>query len=472
MGLKKIKMLSGAASFYIVAFSTLILVIIATSFATVILSEVTRTMNDDLSQSAYDSALAGVEDAKLAYANYRRCVEAATTVPSDYDPATNGDPLSCKDIVYWMGHPDCDMVGHILGRIPKQGKGEVMVSDTVTTTDGEVSNNLNQAYTCVEINTKLNDYRATLSSSSQVRVMKAEFEDVKASEIKAIKLSWYANREGEKLNYNNLTQPAAAWQVTFKPLTAATVATPPTMELMLVQTAESFSFEDVISASSGATTDRATLYLVPTTSADAAQQRNNKTFIGVEQGTSVGQGISDNVISATQVAKTNNREIRNLPFGVWCPENTTADFMCSVTIDLPEPLKSLTNGDRNDDTFMFVVTLPYAQPDTDFAMEFVCKHQECNSAAVLANNYDNTATIRGAQVLIDSTGRANDLYRRVEVRLESSDVSFPYTYYAMELLDTGSTEPVMSKDMTVTEEWNCYLEKDGSIVSRNGVQCE
>ena len=64
----------GAASFYIVAFSTLILMIIATSFAAIIISEITRTTNDDLSQSAYDSAMAGVEDAKLAFYNYQNCM--------------------------------------------------------------------------------------------------------------------------------------------------------------------------------------------------------------------------------------------------------------------------------------------------------------------------------------------------------------------------------------------------------------
>ena len=65
------KFKKGAASFYIVAISTLILVIIAASFAAVIISELTRTSNDDLAQSAYDAALAGVEDAKLAYYNYQ-----------------------------------------------------------------------------------------------------------------------------------------------------------------------------------------------------------------------------------------------------------------------------------------------------------------------------------------------------------------------------------------------------------------
>ena len=61
--MKKFK--KGAASFYIVAISTLILVIIAASFAAVIISEMARTSNDDLAQSAYDSALAGVEDGSI-----------------------------------------------------------------------------------------------------------------------------------------------------------------------------------------------------------------------------------------------------------------------------------------------------------------------------------------------------------------------------------------------------------------------
>ena len=54
IGIKN-KFKKGAASFYIVAFSTLILMILATSFAAVIISSLDRTANDDLSQSAYDS---------------------------------------------------------------------------------------------------------------------------------------------------------------------------------------------------------------------------------------------------------------------------------------------------------------------------------------------------------------------------------------------------------------------------------
>ena len=103
------KFRKGAASFYIVAISTLILVIIAASFAAVIISEVTRTSNDDLAQSAYDSALAGIEDAKLAYYNYQSCKNEVKYIASG---------LSCEQIIDWVENDrgDCDMIADILGR--------------------------------------------------------------------------------------------------------------------------------------------------------------------------------------------------------------------------------------------------------------------------------------------------------------------------------------------------------------------
>ena len=56
----------GGASIFIVAFTIIILSIIVLGFTRLIISEATKTSNTDLSQSAYDSALAGIEDAKIA----------------------------------------------------------------------------------------------------------------------------------------------------------------------------------------------------------------------------------------------------------------------------------------------------------------------------------------------------------------------------------------------------------------------
>ena len=434
--MRQVKTLKGAASFYVVAFSTLILVIIATSFATVILSQVARSMNDDLSQSAYDSALAGIEDAKLAYANYRRCVSAGKTAAS---VITQDGVVTCEEIIHWMQNPNCDMVGHILGRLPdNQESGEVEISDTIATNNGDVENNLNQAYTCVEIKTLLSDYRATLTSSNQVRVVKAEFNSATAAAVKTVRLSWYANNGNDVFHYNNFVDG----RVAFMPATSVSAAIPPTIELQMVQTAQSFTFQEAVSKSSGGMTDRATMYFVPINDCNAARSTTAATYRGLETGNCTGTTETHNRLGSAQVAKTNDQTIKNLPFGVWCPANGVGTFMCSVDIELPQPIGYSSSNQRNNDTFMLMVTLPYGQPDTDFSLEYY-------------DSSNNLLAIRGVQVEIDSTGRANDLYRRVEARLESSDVSFPYPHFAMELLG-GANETVLQKNLTVTSEYNDY----------------
>ena len=456
----------GVASFYIVAFTTLILTVVATGFATVILSEMTRTTNDDLSQSAYDSALAGVEDAKLAYANYRRCKEAGEVAQRP-----NGDgSLTCAEIMYYMENPNCYMVGHMLGRIPELEEGEVMVGDTLETGSGnEVKSKMNQAYTCVEIRSEMDDYRAGLSSTSSNRMIQLNFDHVlkkdgtplSANDIAQVRLSWYLIRDDKEPYFGNYVD--ADGRVAFQPAKSTQVVAPPTIELQLIQTAETFRLTDFDIAidsntrnidrnyfksnltgggSSGAAetlerscdgicTDRATLYLVPINNDGAAKQEKNS-YTGVWSGT-------ENLVSAAQVAKTNDRFISNKPYGVYCSEKSTNEFMCSATIELPKPV----GGVRNNETFMFAVELPYKEPDTEFSMEFLY----WNGSEM------EPAKLRDAQVVIDSTGRANDLVRRVETRLETSDTSFAYPMFALQLLDPNNT---LKKDMTVTSEHNFY----------------
>ena len=64
----------GAASIFIVIFTTILLSIITLSFVRIMVSESNLTINYNLSQSAYDSALAGIEDAKVALLRYHECI--------------------------------------------------------------------------------------------------------------------------------------------------------------------------------------------------------------------------------------------------------------------------------------------------------------------------------------------------------------------------------------------------------------
>ena len=432
------KFRKGAASFYMVSFSTLILVIIAASFATIIISEVTRASNDDLSQSAYDAALAGVEDAKIAYANYRRCVESGTTE----ERAPDGDGVvSCSEILYWMNHPDCDMVAHMIGRLGENESGEVLVSDTVKRDGGsDVTSDLNQAYTCVKIGTVLSDYRANLTSSSNYRLVRVGLDGVNASEVESLKLSWYSVKEGIRFNTTNFSNG----KVSFVSVNdALQPPTPPTIELQMIQTANNFKLSELNGVTQGGETDRATLFLVPTNNANMAGGKSDYNYIGVYNN-------GQNRIYTYQVSKTNDQSISNLPFVVYCKDS--ADFACETMIELPDPI----GGDRNDDTFLFLVTLPYGEPDTDFAIQF-CTDKNCEvitDSATGKITSSKIAKISGVQVVIDSTGRANDLFRRVETRLESVDVSFPYAYYALQLLGGSNNDAGLEKKLVVTQEPN------------------
>ena len=66
------------------------------------------------------------------------------------------------------------------------------------------------------------------------------------------------------------------------------------------------------------------------------------------------------------------------------------------------------------------------------------------------------ARTKGVQIEVDSTGKANDLYRRVMTRLKSKSDLALSVMGPLELLDAddGKDSAGMKKDLTVTKEYN------------------
>ena len=426
----------GAASFYVVAFSTLVLVIIATSFAVVIMNEITRSSNDDLSQSAYDSALAGVEDAKMALYNYQSCVDQGAA-PSASKPTGTGR-LTCSEIMWYMDHPDCDMVGHILGRYGKDETGEegVLIEES-----GDGTNVMQQFYTCATIKTVLEDYRSTMTEETPTRVVRVNLASVAARDIKSVRISWYSGTDGSDYVFNNAVTSGLTKRVQFPTLREERAATPPTISFGIVQTAEIFNLSDFDRVTDTAS-NRGMIYLVPSNDSGLASGRKDDNYIGAYK-----NDKHDNVVTKSQFIKSNDRTVKNLPFAVYCDANN--EFACSALIELPDVI----DGDRNEDTFMVVVSIPYGQPSTDFSLAFYCNDGVyCGTMSAGGTETTTTqANLKGVQVTVDVTGRANNLYRRVEARLDTADSYFPYPLYALELLGRSS-DTLLSKRMTVTSE--------------------
>ncbi len=432
----------GAASFYIVAFATLILMVLALSFTAVIISEMTRTSNDDLAQSAYDSAMAGIEDAKLAFYNYQNC-------KAKSGAGTVSGGVSCKDIIDYVevaNKRDCNMVGNILGR--------VTTDEGVEIKQGNVNNNMQQFYTCTKIATSLVDYRATLSSSNPTKVIKAKFDGVNANDIKKVKINWYSDTRDA--HYNNYSASGSGM---FK--SASSIAVPPTVSLAMVQTGgDEFRLSDFDSTVYGGErcddqsgcTDRGMIYLVP--NSGSVSDKTNY-YKGAKNGLS-------NTIPKDALIKSNDKVTTNLPYVVKCDDKE--DFWCSAEIELPSPIKSQadaasgvqSDGTRNNNTFVFVVSLPYGKPTTDFSLEFYCADgNNCANSKIegrteeTASANTNLAFLKSVQVEVDSTGRANDLFRRVVTRLENNDDFALSIAGALELLGSGYT---MQKDFAINSE--------------------
>ncbi|MBR3248684.1 hypothetical protein IKF89_01490 [Candidatus Saccharibacteria bacterium] len=440
LGIKR-KFRKGATSFYIVAFSTLILLIVATSFAAIIISEIERTSNDDLSQSAYDSALAGVEDAKLAFYNYQNCVAQGTSANVD-----------CKAVMNYMANPDCDMVGHILGRTKADVNGEVIVQESSS------GNNMQQAYTCVKVDTVLDDYRSTLSSAVQYKVVKLKFDKLDASQIKRVKVSWYADRDAKTFRYTNF----ASNKVIFPKTGTALWATPPTISVALVQTAKTFNY-DQFSTTVGNTTNRGMVYLTPVRTVAQASGSSAGNYKGAYDSSGALHEGSHNYIDVNGFLNSNKKTSANtnVPYAVYCDPNGGSDFACSATIQIPDPV----GGARSDNTFLMVVAMPYGKPTTDFSLEFFCDTQcttntYTDAAGKTVEEKTNQANLNGVQIGVDSTGRANDLYRRIETRLESAANDANLTVMGpLELIGgsgggSGSGGYTLQKTMTVKCENN------------------
>lgn len=384
----------GAASFYIVAISTLILVIIGASFAAVIVSEVTRTSNDDLSQSAYDSALVGVEDAKVALMNYQKCLDSGRT--------------DCSSVLNLEG--GCDMVANALGREVVEKDGEklgVLVRESNTD-----DNLMEQYYTCVKIATQTDNYLGFLSDQDQehsVRIKFAPTEGV-ADPINAVdrvRLSWHSIAEDG--DYRNGT--GFVWHDPWGP----NQTIPASVSLGLIQTAPAFNLSD-FDYTQGSQTDRGTLYFSP-------KSGDSKNILRIEANQNEGfLKSNDKGQNGTNVAYRPNCDAKG-------------EYACSVDVMIPKPVGG---GTRSAETFVFSVALLYGGPSTHYSLEFFAG--------------DRQLTLDQVQISIDSTGRANDLFRRVDTRLEPADAAYPYPIYGVEALNPGEN-PSIIKDFDTTCEY-------------------
>jgi len=349
---------SGAVSLFLVIFAMLLITVITVSFLRLMVKDQAASSVSDLSQSAYDSAMAGTEDAKRELIYYR-------TV------CANGNGAACANARSTINSPTCNE--GLKDVVAVNDKGEVPVQQTQSANDKQ----LNQAYTCVKMLLDTDDYIGTLpANTSKIIPLTA------TGDFTSVTLEWFSAEDistaSKKLNLVSDASPLLLFAKANWP-----ASRPSLMRSQLIQHGTTFKLAD-FDNSSATSSDANTLFLYPT-------------------GTS---GVARTAVNSVDFARDVRRTPPSTPQQIRCSGDLTAGgYACKTTLNLPSPV-----GDASNRTAYLRLTSFYNA--THFRVSF-----EDNPGVQFS----------AVQPSIDSTGRANDQYRRVQTRVDlvNNDFAFP-----------------------------------------------
>lgn len=524
MSKKQLIVKKGASAIYMVIFTATLLSIIALSFVRLMLSEMNRTTNYSLSQSAYNSALAGIEDAKIVLLRYQNCMNTRSYDAYgnvSYNYKVNGNPVDCPTLAdafttnVSKTAEDCDAVSKLLGhntsnhetiiQTVQQENGNQDVTDSAKSFD--------QAYTCVKVSAKNRNYLTTLAKKYPTKIVPIRtINDAATDSVNRVVISWFSRKNLSDVSnsttgairtgyhsykLNNASNPLMNGAIKRNNIFQSSIddykntfnnkpTVPSTIQATLIQTAKTFRLSEFYASKyQNATyrTNRGTITLRPTTEnlygidADisGAEIRNYSNHIsGTTECGSVGNEDCYSFHGgpfATAATKS-----QNTPLDVYCYTsdgiNTPNGYACTADIYVPKPINYSSSNKRNYTTFFLVLNLPYGEPDTEVSVELKsCKR---NTDSIYTDSDDGCKSVDFANVqpIVDSTGRANDLFRRVEARVELIDTYYPIVSYALSVDGTGDDEGNVEKDFYVTTDcsysettWNATA---GSVSTSSG----
>jgi len=460
----------GATSLITTMFFTLLAGILVLSFVSIMLTNINESTNYNLSQSAYDAALAGIEDAKVALLLYNDCISRGDT--SSTRCKTVYENLSTLDrydengnIIEYNPEDDCDIVRKALGRA--DGENETPIRTDNTSNDNNDSS-FDMAYTCVKLATKVPDYLGQISKDSDMKVIPLRTEASLSggvSIINRIRIEWfssddystiidnglgglYAGTEGMSAAFtNNKVRSSSITDAMNK--FATTSYLPPSLTVGLIQAQKGFMLSQ-FTKNDGLQTNRGRITL------RAIGGRKDKDSTPRIKNDST-QGFAVSAMAGSEEYRlkfADNYNAENSPMDVKCFTGNAISnhaYACSVEIDLPDAI-----GGTALDTMRYItLSTPYSNPDISFSVTMLaCTNLDDSDSC-------NSVDFVGVQSKVDSTGRANDLFRRVEARVELTDVGYPYPKYALGVYGNGDGEGNIIKNYNATK--NCYNITNGSV---------
>lgn len=367
----------GAVSLFVVIFAALLMTVITISFVRIMIQDQQQATASDLAKSAYDSALAGVEDGKRALLRAQSiCADASSPAGACLDAYNTNN----------INSGTCNAaVGQLTDVVAAKTDQEVAVQTGST-------NALDQAYTCVIIHTNTPDYLGELAQDSNKLIPL-----VGVDSFSKIKIEWFSRKDLPPSANNTVDLLSTAGT----PLLNQTdwhADRPPIMRAQLIQFADSgFSLGDF--EGTGAIGYNNTLFLYPST-------------VGLPSSV-------DLPIGTTRKAPTFS------PNQIQCESNFNSgvSYSCSTTISLN-------------------IAVSAGVKTAYLNLEAI--YNKANYRITLLDG-STPVEFKNVQPVIDSTGRANDYFKRVKTRVEMSDTNFPYPAAAIAI--NGS----FCKDFIVTD---------------------
>lgn len=356
----------GAVSIFVVVFFSLLITVFAVGFIRLTLKGTQQAATVDMSQDAYDSAQAGIEDAKRALIRLGNVC------------GPLGNASECTSLKSTINSETCNV--SLSGVVAVTG-GEVKVQQTT----GDQA--LDQAYTCVTITRNTTDFLGTLISDESKVVPLAG-----VSNFDRIKIEWF--------NSNNLTGTSKALNLLREAevLTASPIPLlaksdyptnrPPVLRAHLVQVGPTFNPSNIEGSA-----NTSTMFFYPV-SGVITPNPNSPITLGFNDGARQAKDKRPTVLKCQTTL-------------------AVASYACAVELTLPSEVTSTS-------TALLQLKMIYNQADYRVSL--------CKGSCSVATN---VVKFNGVQPMVDSTGRANDLFRRVQVRVEGVD-TYPYPESAIQ----------------------------------------
>ena len=388
----------GGVSIFIVIVVGVLVSIMSASFLRLMFRDQEQASKLDLSQSAYDSAQAGVEDAKRFLRIFR----------SACGPSGTGD--------FEGGHYDCNAMRDAIRSdscyvLATAGIGNANSETIIQTTSGAggASNDasLNQAYTCVKLRMNTADFlgRTNDGSPSVINLRGT-------TAFNRVRIRWHSRENmtnGNNIALDSLSNPSVRpridsrnWRNQNRPA---------------ILKAQFYGYIPGVERSSS---------IMDTPYPDDKNGASEMLFYPVNSNSS--SLLSPDAPNMPRVRRNDSSSDATTDYTFTrCSDRMDANsntYACQTTVNI---------GRSVDPRDVLYLRLTPLMNDSNFKVELL--------------NGDNVVDFAGVQPKVDSTGRANTQLRRVENRIGFNDTSFPVPLFSAQ---TENEKEPICKDFSVT----------------------